>query len=172
MPNLPYPFSTVRDLLRYATSRFNRAGIAFGHGTTNAYDEAAYLILHTLHLPLDTLEPFLDARLTEDEVAAVMQIIERRATDRIPAAYLTHEAWMHGLRFFVDERVIVPRSLIGDCCRTGSPPGSTTPTKSRRCSNSARARAASRSSRRPRSRMPTSMPSTSRIRHSKSRSAT
>lgn len=114
MPNLPYPFSTVRDLLRYATSRFNQAGIAFGHGTTNAYDEAAYLILHTLHLPLDTLEPFLDARLAEDEIDAVMKIIERRATDRVPAAYLTHEAWMHGFRFYVDERVIVPRSLIGE----------------------------------------------------------
>jgi ribosomal protein L3 glutamine methyltransferase len=114
MPNLSHPFTTVRDLLRYATSRFNQAGISFGHGTTNAYDEAAYLILHTLHLPLDTLEPFLDARLTDDEIAAVMQIIERRATERVPAAYLTQEAWMHGFRFYVDERVIVPRSLIGE----------------------------------------------------------
>lgn len=114
MPNLSHPFTTVRDLLRYATSRFNQAGISFGHGTTNAYDEAAYLILHTLHLPLDTLEPFLDARLAEDEIAAVMQIIERRATERVPAAYLTQEAWMHGFRFYVDERVIVPRSLIGE----------------------------------------------------------
>jgi ribosomal protein L3 glutamine methyltransferase len=114
MPNLSHPFTTVRDLLRYATSRFNQAGISFGHGTTNAYDEAAYLILHTLHLPLDTLEPFLDARLTDDEIAAVMQIIERRAIERVPAAYLTQEAWMHGFRFYVDERVIVPRSLIGE----------------------------------------------------------
>jgi ribosomal protein L3 glutamine methyltransferase len=114
MPNLSHPFTTVRDLLRYATSRFNKAGISFGHGTTNAYDEAAYLILHTLHLPLDTLEPFLDARLADDEIEAVMQIIERRATDRVPAAYLTQEAWMHGFRFYVDERVIVPRSLIGE----------------------------------------------------------
>lgn len=114
MTNSSHPFSTVRDLLRYATSRFNQAEIFFGHGTTNAYDEAAYLILHTLHLPLDTLEPFLDARLMDDEIAKVMGLIERRATERMPAAYLTNEAWMHGFRFFVDERVIVPRSLIGE----------------------------------------------------------
>src|SRR6202012_796821 len=81
---------------------------------TNAYDEAAYLILHTLHLPLDTLDPFLDARLMEDEIAAIMTLIERGATERLPAAYLTREAWMHGFRFYVDERVIVPRSLIGE----------------------------------------------------------
>ena len=114
MTNVSHPFATVRDLLRYATSRFNQAEIFFGHGTTNAYDEAAYLILHTLHLPLDTLEPFLDARLLDDEIAKVMALVERRATERIPAAYLTNEAWMHGFRFFVDERVIVPRSLIGE----------------------------------------------------------
>lgn len=114
MTNPSHPFATVRDLLRYATSRFNQAEIFFGHGTTNAYDEAAYLILHTLHLPLDTLEPFLDARLMDDEITAIMNLIERRATERLPAAYLTNEAWMHGFRFYVDERVIVPRSLIGE----------------------------------------------------------
>jgi ribosomal protein L3 glutamine methyltransferase len=111
---MSHPFTTVRDLLRFAVSRFQAAGLSFGHGTANAYDEAAYLILHTLHLPLDTLEPFLDARLLDSELAAVMAIIERRATDRVPAAYLTGEAWMHGYRFTVDERVIVPRSLIGE----------------------------------------------------------
>ena len=116
------PFRTVRDLLRYAVSRFNQAELAFGHGSANAYDEAAYLILHTLHLPLDTLDPFLDARLLDDEVDAVMKVIERRAGEHVPAAYITPAAWMHGLRFFVDERVIVPRSFIGELLEDGLQP--------------------------------------------------
>ncbi|MFP6559294.1 50S ribosomal protein L3 N(5)-glutamine methyltransferase [Paraburkholderia sp. B3] len=115
-------FSTVRDLLRYAVTRFTSAQLAFGHGSTNAYDEAAYLILHTLHLPLDLLDPFLDARLTSEEVDTVLAVIERRATERVPAAYLTKEAWMHGLRFYVDERVIVPRSFIGELLEDGLQP--------------------------------------------------
>lgn len=115
-------FSTVRDLLRYAVTRFTGAQLAFGHGTTNAYDEAAYLILHTLHLPLDLLDPFLDARLAPDEIATVLGVIERRATERVPAAYITQEAWMHGLRFYVDERVIVPRSFIGELLEDGLQP--------------------------------------------------
>ena len=119
---LSTPFCTVRDLLRHAVSRFNRAQLAFGHGSTNAYDEAAYLILHTLHLPLDLLDPFLDARLTQDEIGEVLDVIERRASDRLPAAYITHEAWMHGLRFYVDERVIVPRSFIGELLQDGLQP--------------------------------------------------
>lgn len=108
------PFSTVRDLLRYATSRFTRAELFFGHGSSNAFDEAAYLILHTLRLPLDKLDPFLDARLLPEEIDEVMQVIERRATDRVPAAYLTHEAWLGDYRFYVDERVIVPRSFLAE----------------------------------------------------------
>ena len=116
------PFLTVRDLLRFGVSRFTEAGLSFGHGSTNAYDEAAYLILHTLHLPLDTLDPFLDARLLESEIDAVMQVIERRAKERVPAAYITHEAWMHGQRFYVDERVIVPRSFIGELLQDGLQP--------------------------------------------------
>jgi ribosomal protein L3 glutamine methyltransferase len=105
---------TPRDLLRFAVSRFTEAGLAFGHGTDNAYDEAAYLILHTLHLPLDELAPFLDARLTEGEIARVLSILERRVTERIPAAYLTQEAWLGEFRFYVDRRVIVPRSHIAE----------------------------------------------------------
>ncbi|SAL70207.1 N5-glutamine S-adenosyl-L-methionine-dependent methyltransferase [Caballeronia terrestris] len=116
------PFTTVRDLLRFGVSRFTEAGLSFGHGSSNAYDEAAYLILHTLHLPLDTLEPFLDARLLDTEIDAVMKVIERRAKDRVPAAYITHEAWMHGHRFYVDERVIVPRSFIGELLQDGLQP--------------------------------------------------
>lgn len=105
-------FSTVRDLLRYAVTRFRSANLTFGHGSNNAYDEAAYLVLHTLSLPLDTLDPFLDAQLLSEEIANVLSIIERRTVERIPAAYLTNEAWLGEYRFFVDERVIVPRSFI------------------------------------------------------------
>src|SRR5689334_15429297 len=105
---------TLRDLLRFAVSRFTEAGLAFGHGSDNAYDEAAYLILHTLHLPLDRLEPFLDARLTEGEIERVIRILQRRVTERIPAAYLTQEAWLGEFRFYVDPRVIVPRSHIAE----------------------------------------------------------
>ncbi|GAO35689.1 N5-glutamine S-adenosyl-L-methionine-dependent methyltransferase [Sulfuricella sp. T08] len=109
--------TTVRDLLRFAVSRFNQANLFFGHGTTNAFDEAAYLILHTLHLPLDRLEPFLDARLLPEEVDAVVEILRRRVEERLPAAYLTHEAWLGDLSFYVDERVIVPRSFIAELLR-------------------------------------------------------
>jgi ribosomal protein L3 glutamine methyltransferase len=116
------PFSTVRDLLRFAVSRFNQAELSFGHGSANAYDEAVYLVLHTLHLPLDLLDPFLDARLTTAEIDAVLNVIERRATERVPAAYITQEAWMHGFRFHVDERVIVPRSFIGELLQDGLQP--------------------------------------------------
>lgn len=106
--------ATVRDLLRFAVSRFNEAQLFFGHGTTNAYDEAAYLILRTLHLPPDRLEPFLDATLLPKEVEQVLQILERRVKERIPSAYLTHEAWLGEFKFYVDERVIVPRSFIAE----------------------------------------------------------
>ena len=105
---------TVRDWLRFAGSRFNEARLFFGHGSDNAFDEAAYLILHTLHLPLDRLEPFLDASLTHGESEEVQAVIERRVRERIPAAYLTHEAWLGAHRFYVDERVIVPRSFIAE----------------------------------------------------------
>jgi len=105
---------TVRDYLRFAVSRFNQAKLFFGHGSSDAYDEAAYLILHTLHLPLDRLEPFLDAHLTDGERAEVLNIIHRRAEHRIPAAYLTHQAFLGEFSFYVDERVIVPRSFIAE----------------------------------------------------------
>ena len=105
---------TVRDWLRFAVSRFNEAKLFFGHGSDNAFDEAAYLILHTLHLPLDRLEPFLDASLVPGESEEVLDVIERRVKQRVPAAYLTHEAWLGEHRFYVDERVIVPRSFIAE----------------------------------------------------------
>ncbi len=106
--------ATVRDLLRFAVSRFEEAQLFYGHGTTNAYDEAAYLILRTLHLPPDRLEPFLDATLMQHEVDTVLKTLERRVKERIPSAYLTHEAWLGDFRFYVDERVIVPRSFIAE----------------------------------------------------------
>ncbi|MBI0418216.1 MAG: 50S ribosomal protein L3 N(5)-glutamine methyltransferase [Nitrosomonadaceae bacterium] len=105
---------TFRDLLRFAVSRFNEAGIFCGHGSASIYDEAAYLILHTLHLPPDNLEPFLDGHLTENEKEQVLNIIKRRISKRIPAAYLTNEAWLGDFSFYVDERVIVPRSPIAE----------------------------------------------------------
>ncbi len=105
---------TLRDLLRYAVSRFNEGGLFFGHGNDNAWDEAVYLLLHTLHLPLDRLEPFLDARLTASERDAVLAVIDRRVRERVPAAYITNEAWLGEHRFYVDERTIVPRSFIAE----------------------------------------------------------
>ncbi|GAB3382919.1 50S ribosomal protein L3 N(5)-glutamine methyltransferase [Massilia agri] len=107
-------FSTPRDLLRYAITRFNGAKLFFGHGSAEAFDEAAYLILHTLRLPLDRLDPFLDARLLPEEVIQVMEVIERRVSERVPAAYITREAWLGEYHFYVDERVLVPRSFIAE----------------------------------------------------------
>ena len=105
---------TLRDCLRFAVTHFNEAGLFFGHGSDNAWDEAVYLTLHTLHLPLDRLDPFLDARLLPKEKSALLRIYERRVQERIPAAYLTKEAWLGEHRFYVDERVIVPRSFIAE----------------------------------------------------------
>ncbi len=113
--------STLRDLLRFAVSRFNEAGLFFGHGSDNAHDEAAYLLLHTLDLPLDRLEPYLDAKLLPEEKSLALSLIRRRVEERIPVAYLTNQAWQGGFDFYVDERVIVPRSfiyeLLGDAIR-------------------------------------------------------
>ena len=108
---------TFRDLLRFAVSRFNEAGLFFGHGSATAYDEAAYLILHTLHLPPDQLESFLDVRLTSAELTQVLSIIKRRTLEKIPAAYLTKEAWLGDFSFYVDKRVLIPRSFIAELLR-------------------------------------------------------
>lgn len=109
-----HELATVRDWLRWAVSRFNEAKLTFGHGTTNAYDEAAYLLLHALHLPLDRLEPFLDAHLTQPERTQLAQLFARRIDERVPAAYLTREAWLGEFRFYVDPHVLIPRSLIAE----------------------------------------------------------
>ena len=110
---------TLRDFLRFAITRFSEAKIAFGHGTNNAFDEAAYLLLHALSLPIDRLEPFLDARLTTAERAKVAALLARRIDERIPAAYLTGEAWLGDFRFHVDQRVV--------CCPMAYCPTSKTP---------------------------------------------
>jgi len=107
-------FFTVRDVWRYAVTRFNESGLHFGHGSIDAVDEAAYLILHTLNLPLDKLDPFLDARLLPNEIDAVLAVIARRSQAREPAAYITRQAWLGSYRFYVDERVLVPRSFIAE----------------------------------------------------------
>jgi len=113
---------TLRDLIRYGVSRLNAAQVALGHGSDNAWDEAVYLTLHALHLPLDTLEPFLDARVLSEERNRVLELIDRRVTERLPAAYLTNEAWLRGHRFYVDQRVIVPRSPIAELLDQGLAP--------------------------------------------------
>lgn len=110
---------SVRDVLRFAVSQFQRAQLNFGHGSDNAFDEAAYLVLHTLQLPLERLEPFLDAALLPDEIERVLDVIARRVRERLPAAYLTKEAWLGDYRFYVDERVIVPRSHIAGLIQQG-----------------------------------------------------
>lgn len=113
---------TLRDLIRYGVSRLNAAHVALGHGSDNAWDETVYLVLHALHLPLDTLEPFLDARVLSEERNRVLELIDRRVTERVPAAYLTNEAWLRGHRFYVDARVIVPRSPIAELLDEGLSP--------------------------------------------------
>lgn len=109
---------TVRDLIRYGVSRFNQTKLSFGHGSDNAWDEAVYLVLSSLHLPPDQLEPFMDARVLPEERQQALQYIDARCERRVPAPYLTHEAWLQGYAFYVDERVIVPRSPIAELLMT------------------------------------------------------
>lgn len=124
---------TIRDWLRWTISRFNEAGLTYGHGSASALDEAAFLVLETLHLGPGRLEPgqldtWLDARLTPAERRAVQAIVLQRIETRKPASYLTGTAYIQGHRFAVDERVIVPRSYIGELLCEGRlddlvPPG-------------------------------------------------
>lgn len=105
---------TLRDFWRYAISRFNAAELAYGHGTSTAGDDAAFLLLDSLDLPIDTLDPFLDARLLPHERKLLAERIEARVTTRKPSSYITGHSYIQGVRFHVDERVIVPRSHIGE----------------------------------------------------------
>lgn len=105
---------TVRDYLRYAVTSFNKAKLTHGHGATSAIDEAAFIILETLKLPIDDINPWLDAKLLANERTELDRLIEARVTTRKPAAYLLKRTYMHGVPFYVDERVIIPRSYIGE----------------------------------------------------------
>lgn len=111
---------TVRDFFRFAVTEFARARLSFGHGATNAVDEAAFLTLEALSLPIDDINPWLDARLTQAEQKRVLSLIEERVRTRRPAAYLLNKAYIQGVPFYVDERVIVPRSYIGELLATGA----------------------------------------------------
>ena len=105
---------TIRDLIRWGTSQFTQADLCFAHGMPNALDEAAYLCLATLHLPPNLSESYFDCNLTHEEKCAVLENYRIRLTDRKPAAYITNEAWFAGLGFYVDERVLIPRSPIAE----------------------------------------------------------
>jgi ribosomal protein L3 glutamine methyltransferase len=111
--------TTIRDYLRFAVSNFREAKLAHGHGASSALDEAAFLILETLNLPVDDINPWLDAKLLPAEREKLANIIEARVTTRKPAAYLTKKTYIHGVPFYVDERVIVPRSYIGELLFSG-----------------------------------------------------
>ena len=110
---------TVRFLIETACARLTRARLAYGHGIPTAWDEAAYFVLHALKLPPDRLTPYLEQAVTPRVVRKVMELVDARISRRVPAAYLTHEAWLGEDRFYVDERVIVPRSYIAELIREG-----------------------------------------------------
>lgn len=114
LTEVPAELDTVCDYVRWAASRFREAGLVFGHGTASALDEAAALVLHTLHLPVDLPALYFGARLTRGEREAVVERVRRRIHERLPLPYLTHEAWFAGLPFYVDQRVLVPRSPIAE----------------------------------------------------------
>ncbi|PWC34909.1 SAM-dependent methyltransferase [Azospirillum sp. TSO22-1] len=105
---------TVRDFIRYGVSRFTEAGVSYGHGTTTAFDEAVFMVLEGLRLPIDQLDPYYDARLTTPERQKLAELLHARVSTRKPAPYLLNKAYIQGIPFYVDERVIVPRSYIGE----------------------------------------------------------
>ncbi len=105
---------TLRDVLRYAVTRFSESELAFGHGQVDAFEEAAFIVMRTLQLPLQRLDFFADAYLTHGEINGLLQSIERRVKKRVPAAYLLNEAWLQGYKFYVDERVVIPRTFIAE----------------------------------------------------------
>ena len=105
---------TIRDFIRWGSSEFNRRKLSFGHGFSSAFDEARYLTLHALALSFDWPEDYFDCRLTLEEREQVINVLRQRARSRQPAAYITRESWFFGLRFYVDERVLVPRSPIAE----------------------------------------------------------
>jgi ribosomal protein L3 glutamine methyltransferase len=114
---------TLIDLITAQSARLKQAGVSFGHGTGNAFDEAAWLVLWSLGLPLDALEERAKKDLTADEQATAEALITRRIESRLPAAYLTKEAWLQNVPFYVDERTIVPRSFIAELLADGEGSG-------------------------------------------------
>jgi ribosomal protein L3 glutamine methyltransferase len=110
---------TIRDHLRYAVSQFSAAKLAHGHGATSALDEAAFIILEALHLPVGDINPWLEAKLLPAEKLRIQELMQARISTRKPAAYLLNKTYMHGVPFYVDERVIVPRSFIGELMVNG-----------------------------------------------------
>lgn len=121
MTNQP-ELKTIRDLVRWAGSRFREAGLTFGHGTDNAFDEALVLVSHALHLPTGFPEQYFAARVTAAERVRALELITARIDTRKPAAYLTNEAWFAGLPFYIDERVLVPRSPLAEWIERGFEP--------------------------------------------------
>lgn len=113
---------TIIDFVRWGASRFAAAGLHYGHGTDNAVDEALVLVRHALHLDHDLPREFYAARLTDAEKRAVVELIERRIDERVPAPYLTGEAWFAGLPFYVDRRVLIPRSPFAELIDSGFEP--------------------------------------------------
>jgi ribosomal protein L3 glutamine methyltransferase len=113
---------TIRDVLRYAVTRMNEAGVFFGHGQVDAVDEALFLVLRSLQLPTERADLFLDAFLTHAEINSLLQAIDQRVRRRTPAAYILREAWLQGYRFYVDERAIVPRSFLAELLKDGLAP--------------------------------------------------
>lgn len=105
---------SLRDFIRWGASRFHEAGLYFGHGTDNAFDEAIRLLLHALYLPSEIPPAYLDARLTPEEKERVVELFQERIVRRVPAAYLTHEATFAGLDFYINDQVLVPRSPIAE----------------------------------------------------------
>ena len=110
---------TLGEIFRFAVGRFRAARLAYGHGTTNARDEAAFLVLEALRLPIDRLDPYLDLRPSAAERARLLTLIDARVSLRLPAPYLVGAAYMHGVRFHADRRALIPRSFIGDMLADG-----------------------------------------------------
>jgi len=120
--SLPTELETLADWVRYAVSRFEAAEVYFGHGSDNAVDEAYYLVTQSLHLAYDIPSYMMHAKLTGEEKALLFHLIRRRVNERIPVPYLTHKAWFAGLEFYIDERVLIPRSPIAELIEAGFQP--------------------------------------------------
>jgi ribosomal protein L3 glutamine methyltransferase len=122
MTSPPDGLLTIQDFIRWGASRFNAEGLFFGHGTDNALDESAELVLYALHLPPDLPATYRECHLSFPERVTVCELLERRMSDRKPAAYLTNRAWFAGLEFYVDENVMVPRSPLAELVEAGFDP--------------------------------------------------